>query len=48
MTTTTSYGGKCDKCGAVKPEVWMEVSTNQIGDEPKKENWCIDCIRGNK
>ena len=28
--TATSYGGNCDKCGAIKHEVWIEVSTNQI------------------
>ena len=48
MATTSHGGGVCDKCGAIKPEFWIEIGTNQIGDQPKKEIWCIDCIRGGK
>ena len=43
----TSYRGKCDRCGTIKPDVWMKVRTNQLGGEQKKEIWCINCITWN-
>jgi len=24
----TSYRGKCDRCGTIKPDVWMKELTN--------------------
>ena len=42
-----NYNNKCDKCGKSNPD--FVVTVNKILEGGSREqNWCLDCIRGNK